>query len=102
MPKRTFEGVVGQFGDLAGHLDSGRAGTDNDEGEQLLAAVGVAGAFGLFEGSKDASAQLQRIVNGLHAGRPLGELIVAEIRLARARGDDQGVVRRAIGMAQKQ
>ena len=33
VPERALEGVVGQFGDLAGHFDPGRAGADDDEGE---------------------------------------------------------------------
>ena len=56
----------------------------------------------MLEGAEDAAAQLQCVVNGFHTGRPLGELIVAEIGLARARGDDQRVVGRAVGMAQQQ
>src|SRR5215207_8098200 len=33
--------AAGELGDLAGHLDAGRAGADDDEGEQRSAPVGV-------------------------------------------------------------
>ena len=34
--ERAAQGVIGEFGDLPGHLDTGRAGADHDEGQQLL------------------------------------------------------------------
>ena len=101
VPEAALEGLVGQFLDLAGHLDAGRTGADDDEGQQLLAALGVAGALGLLEGAEDAAAQLQRVVDRLHAGRELGEVVVAEVRLPGARGDDQAVVRREVGVPEQ-
>ena len=97
----ALEGVVGEFGDLAGHLHAGRSGADDDEGQQFRPALRVAGTLGLLEGSQDASAQLQGVVDGLHTGRPLGEIVVAEVGLAGAGGDDQGVVRRPVGVTQQ-
>ncbi len=43
---------------------------------------------------KMLTAQLERVVDALHAGRELGELVVAEVGLTGARGDDEAVVRR--------
>ena len=54
-----------------------------------------------FERAEDATAQLQRVVDRLHAGRELGEVVVAEVRLAGAGGDDQAVVRRFVGVAEQ-
>ena len=93
VPERALEGVVGQFRDLPGHLDTGGAGADDDERQQLLAAFRVAGPLGLLERTEDPAAQFQRVVDRLHAGRELGEVVVAEVGLAGARGDDQAVVR---------
>ena len=101
VPERALEGVVGQFGDLPGHLDAGRTGADDDERQQLLPAHRVAGPLGLLERAEDPAAQFQRVVDRLHARRPLGEVVVAEVRLPRARGDDQAVVRRAVGVAEQ-
>ena len=61
----------------------------------------VVGALGQLEGAEDAAAQLQRVVDGLHAGRELGELVVAEVGLAGAGGDDQRVVRGHGGPAEQ-
>ena len=99
--ERAFERVVGEFGDLPGHLDAGRTGTDDHERQQLLAAGRVAGPLGLLEGAEDTAAQLQGVVDRLHARRPLGEVVVAEVGLARAGGDDQRVVRRDVGVAEQ-
>ena len=85
VPERAFERVVGEFGDLPGHLDAGGTGADDGERQQLLAAGGVAGPLGLLERAEDAAAQLQGVVDRLHARRPLGEMVVAEVGLARAR-----------------
>ena len=101
VPERAFERVVGEFGDLPGHFDAGRACADDGERQQLLPAGRIAGALGLLEGTKDAAAQLQRIVDRLHAGRPLGEMVVAEVGLAGACRDDQAVVGGDVGVAEQ-
>ena len=101
MAERTFESVVGEFGDLPGHLDAGGSGPDDGERQQLLTPRGITGALGLFERAKDAAAQLQCVIDRLHAGRPLREMVVAEVGLAGPRRDDQAVVRRDIGMAEQ-
>ena len=101
MAERAFEGVVGQFGDLPGHFDAGGSGADHHESEQLGPADRVTGALGLLEGAQDAATQFQRVVDGLHTGRPLGEMVIAEVGLARAGRHDQGVVRRPVGVAEQ-
>ena len=90
------QGAVRELGDLAGHLDAGRAGADDDEGQQPVdVSACVVGQLGQLEGAEDAAAQLEGVVDALHARRELGELVVAEVGLAGAGGDDQRVVRRA-------
>lgn len=101
MPESTFQGVLGQFGDLPGHLDTGRTGTDDGEGEQLGAAVRVARPFRLLESAQDPAPQLQGVVDGLHAWGEFGELVVAEVGLPGAGRDDQAVVRALVGVAEQ-
>ena len=101
VPEGALEGLVGQFGDLPGHFDAGRTGTHHGEGHELAAPDGIAGALGLFEGTQNATAQLESVVNGLHARRPLGEVVVSEVRLTRTGGDDQAVVGRGVVVSQQ-
>ena len=93
--------MVGQFGDLPGHLDAGGAGADHGERQQPLAPLRVVGPLGLLERAQNPAAQLQRVVDGFHAGREFGELVVAEVGLAGAGGDDQGVVGGVVGVAEQ-
>ena len=90
----VLQGPVGELGDLAGHLHTGRAGADDHEGEQAVDLLLVVGDLGELEGAEDPSPQLERVVDRLHAGGELGEVVVAEVGLARPRGDDQRVVGR--------
>ena len=90
----VLQGAVGQLGDLPGHLDTGRAGADDDEGQRPLGLGRCLGQLGELEGAEDAAAQLERVVDRLHPGRVAGELVVAEPRLAGAGGDEQAVVGR--------
>ncbi len=83
-----------QLGDLPGHLDTGRPGPDDDERQPRGHLLGVGLDLGHLERSEDASAQLEGVVERLHARRVLGELVVAEVRLAGAGRDDQAVVGR--------
>ena len=69
-------------------------GPDDDEGHQPLDLLGRAGELGPLEGAEDAAAQLERVVDGLHPGGEPGEVVVAEVALPRARGDDERVVGR--------
>ncbi len=101
VPERAFERVVGEFGDLPGHFDARRACADDGERQQLLPTGRIAGALGLLERPENPGPQLQRVVDRLHAGRPLGEMVVAEVRLAGACGDDQAVVRGDVRVAEQ-
>ena len=84
---------VGEFGDLAGHLDSRRTSTDNDEGQKGIDIVAATHTqLSQLEGPEDATSQLERVVDALHAGRELGEVVIAEVGLPGSRRHDQRVV----------
>lgn len=101
MAEGALEGVVGELGDLAGHLDTGGPGADDHEGEQLVTPDRVAGPLGLLEGAEDAAAQLERVVDGLHPWGPLGKVVVAEVGLAGTGRHDQRVVGRPVGVPEQ-
>ena len=89
------ERAVRELGDLAGHLHAGRAGADDHEGQQVVDVVAAGRPeLGHLEGAEDPAAQLEGVVDALHAGGELGEVVVAEVGLAGAGGDQQRVVRR--------
>ena len=85
--------VARQLGDLPGDLDARRPAADDHEGEpRAPRRRRVLLELGHLEGAEDPAAQLERVVDRLHARRVAGELVVAEVRLAGAGGDDQAVV----------
>ena len=86
------EGLGGQFPDLPGHLHPRRSRADDREGQEPGDVLPLRGEFGQLEGPEDPGPQLQGVVDGLHAGRVAGEVVIAEVRLPRAGGDDQRVV----------
>ncbi len=101
VPEATAQRLICQFGDLPGHFDTGRTGAHHGEGQQLGAAHRIAGTLGLFERAEDTATEFQRVVDRLHAGSELGEMIVAEVGLPGAGRDDQAVVRRGIGVPEQ-
>jgi hypothetical protein len=86
------ERVPRDLGDLARELDAGRAGADDDEGEPGRAAIQVRLVLGRLERGQDPAANLERALERLHVGRERPPLVVAEVRVVRAAGDDQAVV----------
>jgi hypothetical protein len=48
--------------------------------------------LGHLELGQDPVAQVPRVLDRLHPGGELGDVVVAEVRVGRARGDDEGVV----------
>ena len=67
-------------------------GADDDDREPLVALDRVGRRLGHLERAEEAPAQLQGVVDRLHARRVEGELVVTEVRLAGAGGDDEAVV----------
>jgi hypothetical protein len=94
VPEVAGQRAAGQLDDLPGHLDPGGSRADDDEGEPGVDGGVVGLELGHLERAEDAAAQLEGVVDGLHAGRVAREVVVAEVRLARAGGDDERVVRR--------
>ena len=102
VPERTLERVVGEFLRSArpSRHRSGPAPTTTNV-SSFFRRTGIAGPLGLLERAEDPAAQFQRVVDGLHARRPLGELVVAEVGLPGTGSDDEAVVRGSVGVAEQ-
>ncbi len=90
----ALEGAPGELGDLAGHLDAGRARADDDERHEPVDLGLGRRELGELERAEDAAPQLEGVVDRLHARGVPRELVVAEAGLAGAGGDDERVVGR--------
>ena len=88
---KALEGISSELGNLARHLHTGRSRPDDNEREKSTSLYFIVGELGLFERAEDAAAQLESIVNRLHAGRVLLEMIVAEVRLVGAGRENQAI-----------
>jgi hypothetical protein len=86
------QGVARQLGDLAGHLDAGGTGADDDEREPRVPCLCVRLALGGFTGGEEAAANRECTLERLDLGGVHPPLLVAEVRVMRAAGDDQRVV----------
>ena len=84
--------VAGELGDLARHLDAGRPGADDREGQPLRALHRVGLELGRLERREDLPAHLDRVLQRLDLLRVLLPLVVAEVGVLRARRDEQRVV----------
>jgi len=101
-PEAALERLIGELGDLASPSRRPSACPDHDEGQQLLAPA----PFGRWTAPparrpQGCGRELQRVVDRLHARRELGEVVVAEVRLAGARRDDEAVVGRPVGVPEQ-
>ena len=85
--------VARELGDLSGHLDSGRAAPDDDEGQPGVAALRVLLELGGLERREDALADGGGALQRFDLVRILPPLVVSEVGVARAAGDDQRVIR---------
>ena len=86
------EGAVRHLSQLTSQLHTGRASADDHEVQQAAALLRVAGDLGALEGAGNAGADLQGIVDRLHARRELSEVVVTEVGLCRTGSEDQGVI----------
>ena len=91
-PVVPWQHGVGELGNLADELDTGGPGPDHDEGEPVGPFLRVGGDLGHLELGEDAVAQVPGVLDRLHTGGELGEVVVAEIGVGGARGDHEGVV----------
>ena len=85
--------VAGELPDLAGHLDTGRPAADHHEGEPRASPLLVRLELGGLERAQDLPAHRQRALQRLDLVRERLPLVVTEVGVVRAPGDDQGVVR---------
>ena len=83
---------VRQLRDLPDRLHTGRAGADHHERQPLGPLGRVGRQLGHLERRQDPVAQVPGVLDGLHAGRELGELVAAEVGVRGAGRDDQRVV----------
>jgi len=91
-PELVAQRAMRELGNLAGHLNPRRPCAHDHEGHQPGALFLVLGQLGHLEAAEDAPPQLECVVDALHPRRELREVVVAEVRLASTRGDDERVV----------
>jgi len=84
--------VEREFGDGARELDAGRASADDDEGEQGGAPRRIGFPFGPLERHEDSAANRGGVLQGLESGCVRLPFVVAEVGVARAGRQHQGVV----------
>src|ERR1700693_5856570 len=86
------EGVTADFGEGSGEFDSGGACAYDHEVQRIVTFAGSGTPFGEFEGEQNAAADFERVLDGLEAGRERLPLVVAEVGVAGAGGDNERVV----------
>ena len=87
------QGVIGDLAERARQFDAGGSGAHDDEVEPGAAFRGVRLALGAFERQEEAAANLGGVFDGFQARRHGFPLVVAEIVVGGAGGDDQVVIR---------
>ena len=97
MRRKLRESAAGQLGDLTGDLDAGRTAADDDEGQPGLARLGIVLALGHLEGAEDPPAQLQGVVDRLHARARSGRTRRGRSTTARRRRPRSGCRTRRCG-----
>jgi hypothetical protein len=83
--------VLGQLGDRAGQFHAGRTAADDDEGEPGPPLRFVLTGLRRLEGKQKTAANVERVLDSFEARRCRCPIVVAEIAVPRARGDDQEV-----------
>ena len=79
--------------ELAGQLYPRRARPDNHERQPTTPRGRIGLTFSHLERAENPAAELECVIDRFHPWRIVSELRVPEVRLARAGGDDQRVVR---------
>jgi hypothetical protein len=87
------EREASELGDGACELDPGRPGADDDEAQQPIAVRRVGLHLRRFECAEDSPPDLRRVVDRLQSGRVRTPVVVAEVRMRRARRDDEVIER---------
>src|SRR5262249_60800748 len=94
-PEVVLQSPPRELRDLSRDLDTGRPAADDHEGQPGTTGVDIVLQLGHLEGAEDPLALHERVGEGLHARRPLGKLIVTEVRLPDACCDPQAVERQS-------
>ncbi len=89
-PRQCF---VRELGDLAGHFNSGRPGSDDREGQIRCSLRRIGNQLSHLEGAEDMAAQAAGIFQGLQARRERSPLLVPEIGIRASGRDHETVVR---------
>src|SRR4030095_6470991 len=88
----TSQPLANQYGQGARHLDARGARTDEYERQQVAMGKWIFFGLGLLERLQDLVADRLRIREGLQTRRVRLELLVTEVAVRGAGGEDQGVV----------
>ncbi len=91
-PEVVAQRVVGDLAQRAGELHARRPAPDEHERHPRPPLDRVGLAFGGFEGDQDPAPDLRRVVDGLQARRVRRPVLVTEVGVMGAGGDDQRVV----------
>ena len=92
VPVLAAQRLGGDLADLPGQFHAGRPGADQGEGEPAGPFGRVAGGLGHLERAEYPPPDLQGVLDGLHPGRDRGVLVVPEVGLPDAGGQDEVVV----------
>ncbi len=90
LPRQRF---VRELGDLAGHLNSGRSGSYDREGQVRCPLGRVGGQLSHLEGAENMAAETAGVLQGLQARREHGPFRVPEIGIRAPGRDHQTVIR---------
>jgi len=85
--------VPSDLGNRAGHLNAGRAGPDDHEGQQLALLCRVAFRLGALEREQDVAADLGRVLERFQSGGVWLPVVVAKVGVARTGRDHKVVVK---------
>ena len=90
--KVTDQHRASDVGERACELDACRPGADDDESHERSARLFIRLVLRMLERKQHAPANLERILEGLQRRRITLPVLVAEVRIAHTRGEDQIVV----------
>ena len=101
MPVLAAQRLGGDLPDLPGQLDAGGSRSHQGEGEPARAFRRVVGGLGHLERAEYPPPDLPGVLDGLHPGREGGVLVVPEVGLPDAGGQDEVVIAELDLLAQR-